>query len=101
MKQHRFQKPMDEREKLRKFRELDDAFAEALRELDTSGPALDISTGSPVRSPDEPPELPMEAPESRQQLFERRLRELMQDYAQDENSVSDLLRTLQGLGRIA
>ena len=89
---------MDEREKLRKFRELDDAFAEALRELDTSGPALDISTGSPVRSPDE---LPMEAPESRQQLFERRLRELMQDYAQDENSVSDLLRTLQGLGRIA
>ncbi|WP_046078532.1 hypothetical protein [Halomonas sp. HG01] len=99
MKQHKFQKPMDEREKLRKFRELDDAFAEALRELETPGAALDIP--AEPSSTDAPHARQVESSESRQQLFERRLRELMQDYSQQEDSVSDLLQTLQSLGRIA
>ena len=43
MKQHTQQKPMDEREKLRRFRELDDAFAEALRELEGSDNVPDAS----------------------------------------------------------
>lgn len=89
---------MDEREKLRKFRELDDAFAEALRELENPDSRLDIPTGPPVRS--------LEAQESRdeeavQQAFERRLKALMQDYAQPAESVSRLLETLRSLGHIA
>ena len=43
---------MDEREKLRRFRELDDAFAEALRSLDNPNKAAEIPTGPPVRSID-------------------------------------------------
>ncbi|MFG6179197.1 hypothetical protein ACGTN6_18315 [Halomonas sp. THAF12] len=88
---------MDEREKLRKFRELDDAFAEALRELESPGRQLDIPTGPPVRSIEE-----QETDEqSRQQAFERRLKDLMKDYALPAESVSELLKTLQSLGRIA
>ncbi|WP_010628776.1 hypothetical protein [Halomonas sp. KM-1] len=86
---------MDEREKLRKFRELDDAFAEALRELEKPNPKLDIPTGPPVRSLAE-----LEA-EEQQQAFERRLKSLMNEYAQPRESVAVLLRTLQSLGRIA
>ncbi|MCE8026972.1 hypothetical protein [Billgrantia aerodenitrificans] len=86
---------MDEREKLRKFRELDDAFAEALRELEKPNPKLDIPTGPPVRSLAE-----LEA-EEQQQAFERRLKSLMKEYAQPRESVAVLLRTLQSLGRIA
>ncbi|MBB3142055.1 hypothetical protein [Halomonas organivorans] len=88
---------MDEREKLRKFRELDDAFAEALRELESPDHQLDIPTGPPVRSLEE-----QEADEqSRQQVFEHRLKTLMTDYALPAESVSELLKTLQSLGRIA
>lgn len=86
---------MEERDKLRKFRELDDAFAEALRGLDSPDAAPDIPTGPPVRSLDE------QEADARQQTFERRLRELMQDYALPEASVSELLQTLRALGRIA
>jgi len=90
-------RPMDEREKLRKFRELDDAFAAALRELDDPAARADIPTGPPVRSLEaqEPDET------TRQAAFEERLRALMQEYAQPEESVTHLLRTLQSLGRIA
>lgn len=89
---------MDEREKLRRFRELDDAFAQALRDLDSPDVRMDIPTGPPVR--------PLEAQEAAesaatQESFERRLEALMQDYALPAESVSDLLRTLQALGRIA
>lgn len=112
----RNQKPnrsMDEREKLRKFRELDDAFAQALRELEKPGSRLDIPTGPPMRSLAE-----MEAEEQqhrqdlererqqalereRQQAFEQQLKSLMREYAQPRESVAVLLRTLQTLGHIA
>ncbi|UYG09353.1 hypothetical protein [Halomonas sp. M4R1S46] len=89
---------MDEREKLRKFRELDDAFAEALKELENPDSRLDIPTGPPVRSLEA-----QERPdgEAVQQAFERRLKALMQDYAQPAESVSRLLETLRSLGHIA
>ncbi|KXS37080.1 MAG: hypothetical protein AWU55_2643 [Halomonadaceae bacterium T82-2] len=72
MKNYGSRKPaqLSEREKLRKFSELDDAFARALRDLET--------------------------PESRQeeyvpQDFEQRLRTLMADFHQSEESVRNLL----------
>lgn len=71
---------MDEREKFRKFRELDDAFAEALRGMEGD---------SQRQQRDERKE------------FELRLRALMSDYSQSDTSVDTLLRTLLELGRIA
>ena len=89
---------MDEREKLRKFRELDDAFAEALRELESPDSKLDIPTGPPVRAREAREQQDEEA---RQQAFEQRLKTLMSEYAQPAESVSSLLQTLKDLGRIA
>lgn len=97
MKQQNSRKPMDEREKLRKFRELDDAFADALRELESPEQRRAIPTGPPVRSLEAQQQ---DAP-SRQQAFEERLEALMQEYAQPAESVSHLLQTLKTLGRIA
>lgn len=71
---------MDEREKLRKFRELDDAFAKALQEMEAPS---DV----PARDP--------------QQSFEQRLRLLMGDYRQSDADVDELLRTLLELRLIA
>ncbi|CBV42598.1 uncharacterized protein HELO_2714 [Halomonas elongata DSM 2581] len=99
MKYQNSRKPMDEREKLRKFRELDDAFAEALRELEQPDNALDIPTGPPVRSLETLDE--EERQREREALFEQRLQALMQDYAQPAESVSHLLATLKSLGKIA
>ncbi|MBA2778979.1 hypothetical protein H1D44_08705 [Halomonas kenyensis] len=89
---------MDEREKLRKFRELDDAFAEALRELEKPDSRLDIPTGPPVRSLEE---REAEEAQQRQQAFEQRLKSLMSEYAQPRESVAALLRTMKTLGHIA
>lgn len=89
---------MDEREKLRKFRELDDAFAEALRELENPNSTLDIPTGPPVRSL---ADLEREEHMTREQDFETRLEALMQEYRQPADSVSVLLETLKSLGHIA
>lgn len=105
----RNQKPnrsMDEREKLRKFRELDDAFAQALRELEKPDSRLDIPTGPPVRSlaeleAEDRQEREAEERQQRQQAFETRLQSLMKEYAQPKESVAVLLRTLQTLGHIA
>lgn len=98
MKQNTNRKPMDEREKLRKFRELDDAFAEALRELDDPDSKLDIPTGPPVHTL----ESIEQAEQSRQQqTFEQRLEALMREYHQPADSVSHLLQILKDLGRIA
>jgi hypothetical protein len=97
MKHQTNRKPMDEREKLRKFRELDDAFAEALRELDSPDSQLDIPTGPPVA-----PLAEAEQDEAtRQQRFEERLRALMQEYHQPAEQVARLLQALQKMGRIA
>jgi hypothetical protein len=98
MRKHKTDRSMDEREKLRKFRELDDAFAEALRELEKPNSSLDIPTGPPVRSLEE---REAEEAQQRQQAFEQRLKSLMSEYAQPRESVADLLRTMQTLGHIA
>ncbi|WP_106232173.1 hypothetical protein [Halomonas ventosae] len=95
---------MDEREKLRKFRELDDAFADALRELESPHSELDIPTGPPVRSLERLEQEAGAEPQDEQALqhaFEQRLKALMAEYAQPAESVSHLLQTLRSLGRIA
>jgi hypothetical protein len=84
---------MDEREKLRKFRELDDAFSEALRNIDD----FDIPTGPPIRPQDDREQ----NAQLREQAFDRRLQSLMHEYAQPEESVRTLLETLKSFGRIA
>ncbi|WP_136067802.1 hypothetical protein [Modicisalibacter radicis] len=71
---------MDEREKLRKFRELDDAFARALKEMEAP-------SNEPAADP--------------QQNFEQRLRLLMSEFRQSDADVVALLRTLIELERIA
>ncbi|MGQ7249445.1 hypothetical protein ACUN9Y_19190 [Halomonas sp. V046] len=89
---------MDEREKLRRFRELDDAFAEALRGLENPEAAAEIPTGPPVRSLERQEE---DEARERHQNFEKRLQALMQEYAQPADEVSRLVQTLKSLGRIA
>ncbi len=69
---------MDEREKLRKFRELDDAFAQALREMDGGS-----------RPASSKPEAPAARPE-----FELRLHGLMDEYALSQGCVHTMLSTL-------
>jgi hypothetical protein len=97
MKQQTQRKPMDEREKLRKFRELDDAFAEALRELDNPNAGTTL--------PGEPEERGQATSEegeaTRQEDFEMRLNALMQEYQKPAEQVADLLVQLKALGRIA
>lgn len=99
---------MDEREKLRKFRELDDAFAQALLELEGTEPANAKSDKTPEehRLEEEKHRLGEEArrreeERERQLVFERRVKALMQEYAQPADSVSTLMRTLMELGKIA
>lgn len=103
MKQQNSRQPVDEREKLRKFRELDDAFAEALRSLDAADSKSDSpegeSVGAEASRQDAANEPQDEA--ARQRLFEERLKALMSEYAQPADNVSRLLETLQSLGRIA
>lgn len=99
MRNQRTNRSMDEREKLRKFRELDDAFSEALRELEKPNSRLDIPTGPPVRSLAD-----LEAEDEqqrRQQDFETELTSLMTKFAQPPESVAVLLRTMKMLGHIA
>nr|WP_083700716.1 hypothetical protein [Halomonas sp. 1513] len=85
---------MDEREKLRKFRELDDAFADALAALDSGEASRDmprVMSADARREADE---------RDRQADFERRVTALMQEYRQPSESVSLLMRTLLSLGKI-
>lgn len=89
MKRYGAKPPMDEREKFRKFRELDDAFGDALR-------ALDKESSKEANTDDEAP-----AGISTQQHFEQRLTALMKEYRQSPESVSELLCTLLALGKIA
>jgi hypothetical protein len=122
MKQQTSRQPTDEREKMRRFRELDDAFSEALRQLDDPDNDFDIPTGPPVRSlatleREEQQEQQQDHQNEQQRLqerqqqeeqqrrademkirereFERRLHELMADYALSAESVSRLLMSLE------
>ncbi|SFU88914.1 hypothetical protein [Halomonas korlensis] len=99
MKQQTFAKPLDERDKLRRFKELDDAFADALRELDNPDSRLDIPTGPPVRSleaqeQEHEQQRQQQDEDSRELAFERQLNALMKEYAQSAESVRELLQTL-------
>lgn len=76
---------MDEREKLRKFRELDDAFAQALRDLDGG------SRAKPA-APEPQPVAP---------AFEERLHGLMKEYALSQGCVHEMLNTLMEYKKIS
>ncbi|MEC9483937.1 MAG: hypothetical protein UMU75_11570 [Halomonas sp.] len=89
---------MDEREKLRKFRELDDAFAQALRELESTSKPADPEPQAEASASNEDAHQP---PLQDTHEFERRLRTLMHDFQQSDASVNTLLRTMLELGRIA
>lgn len=66
---------MDEREKLRMFRELDDALASALRDI--GGGDADSQKAAPSTP-----------------SFEERLHDLMQEYQLSSRNVATLLRTM-------
>ena len=76
---------MDEREKLRKFRELDDAFAQALRDLEGGS-----QSGRTVEA----------EPENTLPAFEERLHSLMAEYALSQGCVHEMLSTLLEYKRI-
>lgn len=95
MKYQKVDKQLDAREKLRKFRELDDAFAQALRQLDDPDNRLDIPTGPPVRSLAE-----LEAEdqaainEKRDAEFYERFQALLADSHLSEGELSELIETM-------
>ena len=103
MKYQKVQKPVDEREKLRKFRELDDAFAEALRQLDDPESDFEIPTGPPVRSlaalEKEDVETKQQALELEQaRAFKQRFDALLKEYAIEQDDLAELVSTLLGYG---
>jgi hypothetical protein len=103
MKYQKVQKPIDEREKLRKFRELDDAFAEALRQLDDPESNFDIPTGPPVRSlaalEKEDVETHQQALQLEQaQAFKQRFDALLKEYEIEQGDLAELVETLLGAG---
>lgn len=95
MKYHKVSKQLDEREKLRKFRELDDAFAQALRQLEDPDSDFDIPTGPPVRSLAElEAEDQADQQKRRDELFGERLDALMAEYDQSAGALRELIDTL-------
>ncbi|NYS76779.1 hypothetical protein HZS80_03410 [Halomonas glaciei] len=103
MKYQKVQKPVDEREKLRKFRELDDAFAQALRQLDDPESDFDIPTGPPVRSLAALEQDDVEAKQKEQQqeqerVFKQRFEALLNEYGIDHGDLAELVETLLGYG---
>ncbi|TVU89251.1 hypothetical protein [Vreelandella titanicae] len=103
MKYQKVQKPVDEREKLRKFRELDDAFAEALRQLDDPESNFDIPTGPPVRSLAALEQEDVETQQKEQQqeqerMFRQRFEALLSEYGVDNFDLAELIETLLGCG---
>lgn len=91
---------MDERDKLRKFRELDDAFAQALRQLEDPGSTMDIPTGPPVRSLEA---LEKEDAEKnahlREEQFQQRFEALLTEYHIAPHDLRLLIETLITAGR--
>ncbi|MGP9766330.1 hypothetical protein ACT3UM_11415 [Halomonas sp. AOP13-D3-9] len=99
MKYQKVQKPVDEREKLRKFRELDDAFAQALRQLDDPESDFDIPTGPPVRSLAALEEEDEEIQQKKQQqdqerMFKQRFEALLNEYSVDHCDLAELIEAL-------
>ncbi|WP_249976628.1 hypothetical protein [Vreelandella olivaria] len=99
MKYQKVQKQLDEREKLRKFRELDDAFAQALRQLDDPENSLDIPTGPPVRSlADLEADDQAALAQQREKLFNERFKALISEYDLSERELSEVIQTLLAYG---
>ena len=95
MKYQKVEKQLDEREKLRKFRELDDAFAQALRQLDDPNNSMNIPTGPPVRSlADLEADDQAVLTEKRDQVFSERFKALISEYDLSESELSELIQTL-------
>lgn len=95
MKYQKVEKQLDEREKLRKFRELDDAFAQALRQLDDPNNSMNIPTGPPVRSlADLEADDQAALSEKRDHEFNERLKALISAYDFSERELSELIQTL-------
>ncbi len=99
MKYQKVQKQVDEREKLRKFRELDDAFAQALRQLDDPDSDFDIPTGPPVRSLAALEEEDVEAQKDEQErIFKQRFEALLHEYGISHHELAELAETLLAYG---
>ena len=94
MRYEKRHKPMDEREKMRKFRELDDAFAEALAALDSGEAPRDMPRVMSAEARREA------AQRDQPEAFESRVTALMEEYQQSKESVSLLMRTMLALGKI-
>ncbi|WP_447556482.1 hypothetical protein [Vreelandella sp. EE22] len=102
MKYQKAHKYVDEREKLRKFRELDDAFAQALRQLEDPSNSFDIPTGPPVRSlQDLEDQDKASQAQAREHLFGERLGVLCAEYGYSSDTVKSLVETLLTYGRWA
>lgn len=106
MKYQKVHKPSDERDKLRKFRELDDAFAQALRQLEDPNSAMDIPTGPPVRSLEalEEEEAEKEAEKSaerRDEQFQQQFEALLTEYHIAPHDLRQLIETLLTTGHWA
>ncbi|MGO1915434.1 MAG: hypothetical protein ACTIKU_05020 [Halomonas sp.] len=103
MKYQKVQKPVDEREKLRKFRELDDAFAQALQQLDDPNSDFDIPTGPPVRSLAALEKDDVEAKQKERQqeqdiAFKQRFEALVSAYGLTQYDLAELAETLLSYG---
>lgn len=105
MKYQKPQKPVDDRDKLRQFRELDDAFAKALRELDNPNNTLNIPTGPPVRSLESLEEGDKRTVEQHQsfeeqqeEAFRLRLSALLETAPLSRNELLDVIHTLIEVG---
>ncbi|MDQ7730070.1 hypothetical protein [Halomonas sp. SpR8] len=103
MKYQKVHKPVDEREKLRKFRELDDAFAQALRQLEDPDSDFDIPTGPPVRSLAalEKDDVEAKQKERQQELdiaFKQRFEALLSAYGLTHYDLAELTETLLSYG---
>ncbi|SDN08580.1 hypothetical protein [Vreelandella arcis] len=100
MKYQKVHKPLDERDKLRKFRELDDEFAQALRQLDDPNSTMDIPTGPPVRSLEALEEEEAEkGVQVREELFQQRFEALLTEYGISQHDLRLLIETLLTAGR--
>ncbi|UYG01592.1 hypothetical protein OCT39_08605 [Halomonas sp. GD1P12] len=99
MKYQKAHKQVDERDKLRKFRELDDAFAEALRQLESPGNRFDIPTGPPVRSlKDLEEEEHQTRLQERERQFEERLKALCIESGYRDKKALALIESLLECG---
>ncbi|TVP45755.1 MAG: hypothetical protein EA345_13775 [Halomonas sp.] len=103
MKYQKVQKQLDEREKLRKFRELDDAFAQALRQLDDPDSDFDIPTGPPVRSLAALEKDDADAKQEEQQhvqdhVFKQRFDALLSEYDLEHVDLAELIETFIACG---